>query len=275
MPSGEYSHQLSLTPSFAARGDKTEHRRLLKFLDERGAAEIDAVARVDLVRSGGQVGRPVAYLCSDSQIYWTKTRAQTGLAAELIVDRLAATVDVGPPAMIIRIHSFLSTVTGASRAIGTLNLLNVVSSKEFKVAGPMSPGAVPVIDAASWTRTAVFQSWIDVVDAQALLRTTDGHVFSHDHGDTFRNLMSGPPRMVVPEIPGIRLDWSSTREHAFEMVSRIESLQSVDILEAVAGIPDEDRWQGMFDRRLGIGRWLIKRQQLLRGEVTKWTSITA
>jgi hypothetical protein len=267
-------YQLPLAGAFSGDNDKATHRRIFETLESYGCEELEAVAPVDLARLGGRVGRPVPYLCSNGLVYWTKLKAQTGLAAELIVNRLASKLDVGPPTTIVRVDPFLATVGNSSRAVGTLNLTDVVSSKEL---GPAKHvGFNPaVVDAESRARIAVFQSWIDVVDEQVLVRTTDGRVFSYDHGDSFRSLMGGPPRMVVAEIAGIRFDWSSTSSAALSMVLEIEQLTSTEILEAAAGVPDEDGWQGLFSRRFGIARWLIKRQPLLRGEVMKWTRAQA
>jgi hypothetical protein len=270
----EQSHyQLPLAAAFSG-DDKGTHRRILEELETYGFQELEAVAPVDLARHGGRVGRPVPYVCSNDQIYWTKTKAQTGLASELIVNRLASKLDVGPATTIVRVDPFLATVGNSTRAVGTLNLTDVVSSKELGPAGQVSFDP-RVLNADSRTRTAVFQSWIDVVDEQVLLRTTDGRVFSYDHGDSFRSLMGGPPRMVVADIAGVRLDWSATSAAALGMVLEIEELTPTEILQAVSGIPDEDGWQGMFSRRFGIARWLMKRQRLLRGEVIKWTRALA
>ncbi len=269
------SYQLPLVAGTRAEGsEKSEQRRILESLDARGIAEIDAIAQVSLDRTGGRFSRPVPYLCSDSETYWTKTKSQTGLCSELIVNRLAHRLDVGPATTIVRIDGFLRTVGNSARAVGTLNVANVVSSKELMQTG-LEPFTATVVDANSWTRASVFQSWIDVIDEQLLVRTTDGVVFTYDHGDTFANLMPGPPRMVVAALPSPRLDWSATSAAALEMVLRIEQLSPVEILEAVAGIPDEPGWQGPASRRLGIARWLMKRQSLLRGEVIKWTRAPA
>jgi hypothetical protein len=267
-------YQLPLAAAFGADSDKAVHRRILEELESYGYEELEAVAPVELTRLGGQVGRPVPYLCSDDQVYWTKTKAQNGLAAELIVNRLASKLDVGPPTTIVRIDPFLATIGNSTRAVGTLNMTDVVSSKELGRPGRPAFDA-SVIDSDSRARTAVFQSWIDVVDEQVLVRTTDGRVFTYDHGDSFRTLMGGPPRRVVAEIAGCQLSWSATSSAALGMVLRIEELTPTEILEVVAGVPDEEGWQGMLPRRLGIARWLMKRQGLLRGEVIKWTTTQA
>lgn len=184
-------YQLPLVATVGERQGKLALRGVLEQLDSRGLHEIDAVALVDLPRHGGRVGRPIPYLCDNNDVYWTKTRAQTGLASELIVNRLAWKLDVGPPTAIVRIDPFLATVGSSTRAVGTINLTNVVASKELKSAS--TTRAPSAVDLDSRARTAVFQSWIDVVDEQVLVRTTDGRVFSYDHGDSFRTLLPGPP----------------------------------------------------------------------------------
>jgi hypothetical protein len=75
-------------------GSKAEFGRLLVDLDSQGFDEVDALARLDLQQHGGRVGRPIAYLCSDNGIYWTKTKAQSGLGPEFIANRLANRLDV-------------------------------------------------------------------------------------------------------------------------------------------------------------------------------------
>jgi hypothetical protein len=267
-------YQLPLAAALGTDNDKAGLRRILAELDSVGFQELEAIAPVELARHGGRVGRPLPYLCSNDEIYWTKRKAQTGLASELIVNRLASKLGIGPPTTIVRIDPFLATVGNSTRAVGTLNLTHVISSKELGL-GTQPGFDAAVVDQESRAGTAVFQSWIDVVDQQVLLRTTDGRVFSYDHGDSFRSLMGGPPRMVVADIAGIRLDWSSASSAALSMVVKIEQLTPTEILEAVSGVPDEDGWQGMFPRRFGIARWLMKRQRLLRNEVIKWTQTTA
>ena len=272
---GPDSYQLPLVASTrAASSEKSEQRRILESLDARGLAEIEAIAPAPLDRSGGRFSRPIPYICSDTETYWTKTRSQTGLSSELIVNRLAHRLAVGPATTIVRIDGFLRTVGPSARGVGTINVSNVVASKELTETG-LEPFSATVVDANSWTRVSVFQSWIDVVDEQLLVRTTDGVVFTYDHGDTFAALLPGPPRMVVAALPSLRLDWSATSAAAMEMVLRIEHLSPIEILEAVAGIPDEPGWQAALPRRLGIARWLMKRQSLLRGEVIKWTRAPA
>jgi hypothetical protein len=257
------------------RRDKADHRRMLEALDQFGTPEVDAVAHLDLPRQGGRYGRPVSYLCSDNQVYWTKTRSQTGLAGEFIANRLAYRLSVGPVSTIVRIAAFVAVSGGTSRAVGTLAMSDVVSSKELAATGDLATFDPRITDPESRARTAVFQSWVDMTDQQVLISTTDGRVYSIDHGDSFRNLLLGPPRMVVAPIPGVRIDWSATREAAVEMAREIEGLLPVEILQAAAATPDEPGWQGMFARRLGIARWLIKRQLPLREEVERWTRIAA
>jgi hypothetical protein len=271
-PKGSYYQLPLVAGTRAGSSDKSEQRRILEGLDARRIAEIDALAPVSFNRTGGRFSRPIPYLCSDAETYWTKTKSQTGLCSELIVNRLAHRPDVGPATTIVRIDGFLRTVGNSARAVGTLNVSNVVASKELMQTGLESFTAT-VVDANSWTRASVFQSWIDVVDEQLLVRTTDGVVFTYDHRDRFANLMPGPPRMVVAALPSLRLDWSATSTAAMDMVLRIEQLSAVEILEAVAGIPDEPGLQGLLSRRFGIARWLIKRQGLLRG-VDQSASVT-
>ncbi len=48
-----------------------------------------------------------------------------------------------------------------------------------------------------------------------------------------------------------------------QLSARIEALSEQDILAAVSRIPDGDGWLSLFDRRLAIANWLIKRQSVL------------
>lgn len=270
------AHQLPLVGAdLGPRAGRADLSRVLLELDSYGYNEVDARAQVDLVRQGGTFARPIAYLCSDEQIYWTKKRSQTGLCSELIANRLAYHLGVGPKTSIVRIDSFLmQRGSDSARAVGTINLTSVAASKEIEAAvgsGTLDPASV---DPHSRAGAAVFQSWIDIIDEQVLIGI-DGRVFSYDHGDAFRWMLPGPPRMVVASIPGTRLDWSASAASAIAMVDKIEAMTPVEVLEAVARIPDEPAWQGMFHRRLEIARWLIKRRELLREEVMKWTRAMA
>ena len=270
MVADEVDFQLPLTAALAGASRRQQFGDALHSLDQILIEEIEAVARVDLERFGGTVGRPIPYFCSDERVYWTKTRAQTGLSSELIGNRLAQQLAVGPDTSIIRIDPFLSVVGDSTRAVGTESLTNVVPSKGLDL------GATPVrISPESRAQVFVFQSWIDMADEQVLIRTTDGRVYSYDHGEAFREIPPGPPRIVLADIGGLRLDWAASYAGGLAMVDAIEALSDYDILVAVAGIPDEIGWNALFERRLAIARWLMKRRDVIRSEYMKWSRSVA
>ena len=270
MVADEGAYQLPLAAALAGTSRRQQRSDTLHSLDEILGEEIEAVTRVNLERFGGAVGRPIPYYCSNERVYWTKTKAQTGLSSELIGNRLAHQLDVGPATSIIRIDPFLSVVGDSTRAVGTEDLSHVIPSKGLDL------GATPIkVSLDSRARVLVFQSWIDLADEQVLIRTTDGRVYSYDHGEAFRFIPPGPPRIVLADIGGLRLDWAASYTAGLEMVSAIEALSDHDILVAVAGIPDELGWNALFDRRLAIARWLMKRRDALRNEYNKWSRSVA
>jgi hypothetical protein len=270
MVTDDGAYQLPLTAALAGGSRGHQLRDLLRSLDEIVAEEIEAETRVDLERSGGRVGRPVPYYCSNRGVYWVKTEAQTGLSSELIGNRLAHQLGIGPATSIVRLDPFLAVIGDSTRGVGTADVSPVLPSKA------LGPGNAPIkISSDGRARACVFQSWIDVADEQLLISTTDGRVYSNDHGEAFRELLPGPPRIVLADTGGLRLDWSSSFDAGLEMVSAIEELTDYEILVAVAGIPDEVGWNALFDRRLAIAKWLMKRREMLRVEYIKWSRSVA
>ncbi len=266
MPSDQPPVQLRLAETIAPRAGRNEYRLVLDRLDQLGIDEVVATAPVDLEQEGGRFGRPKAYLCSDKQIYWVKTRSQTGLCAELIANRLAHQLGIGPGTKVVRLDPFLLGRRESVFAVGTTNLTDVISSKQMTARTECPPR----IDTASWAQVAVFQSWIDLMDEQVLIGTKTGLIYSFDHGEAFRIVAPGPPRLVFAAIPGAQFDWRSGAYAGMSMMDAIDALTPIEIMEAVAGIPDHPGWQGSSDRRLSIGRWLVKRRPLLRKEVMTW-----
>lgn len=263
--------QLSLDAAILSAGSsRSEFRATLERLDSHGMSWVWAQAPVSLQQQGGRYARPRAYLCSDSTVCWVKERSQAGLASELIANRLAFTLGIGPRPKIVRMDAILNAFDENEYTVGTENVPSVISSKELVEARTqLAPGTVHLPTLA---HVSVFQSWIDVVDNQVLISLADGRVHSYDHGDTFRSLLPGRPRMIVPAIPGVQLRWADLRIPAMDMAGRIASLGTLEILEAVARMPIAAHWQSTLDRRMSIARWLVKRQPFILAEVDRWTS---
>lgn len=126
------------------------------------------------------------------------------------------------------------------------------------------------VDWNSWARVVAFQTWLYAGDPQAVIRATDGKIFSVDHGDCFRELAPGRPTgLIVPNLYGI----SGTQFDATAValaVDAIESITEQDLVMAAAGIPGDDPgWRMSIERRVRVIEWLMDRQPGVR-EVMRW-----
>ena len=218
---------------------------------------------------------PRAFLCSDGTIRWLKHKAQQGLLVEVIGGRLANAVAAGPSCCPVLVTSEaiageLGLVRFRGHVAGVDHRPGAESSKRLiRLLG--AAGTSLPIDSPSRAVAAAFQTWLDVSDPQVLINTLTGTVESFDHGDTFGELRKGPPsRVVIAKLPGSPSRLGFTYAELDMAVRRIEALTDLEILEAVAGVPDEPGWQASFARRLAIAEWLIKRKGRLREVLLGW-----
>lgn len=246
----------------------------LRSRDEADFEPLYAITYVETDPTGTSTN-PRPFICSDGKTYWLKGEAQQGLVAELIAGRLAAQLDVGPVAAIVRVPSAALPEDGsADRVKGVV----VGIKDEPNCENARNLGALlgtqfdpAQIDQASRGHTVVFQTWLGVSDSQVLVSLGTGRVFSFDHGDVFGTLdPPQDPSLIVTDIPGVDAQVGRSREHVEEMVSRVESLLDSELLEAVARVPDGAAWNSGLDRRLQIARFLRHRRDRIRVVTEQW-----
>jgi len=244
-------------------------------LDARGYTTIEALTDAGLGQSPTHA-RPNAFVCIDGKTYWVKGRAQQGLVAELIAGRLAAELDAGPMARVIRVtvevlphggtaDHLQGVVAGLEDLPGTVNGRDLAP---FIANGRFQPG---LVEPASRARVVVFQTWIGAGDSQVLVRLSDGTVFSIDHGDCFGSTAGQTdPTVVLTAIPGVPPEVGKEARYVSPAVEQIESITDGKLLEAVAGVPMGGEWRSPVERRVQIASWLAYRRGRLREVMRAW-----
>jgi len=195
------------------------------------------------------------------------------MGAELIADRFGSYVGVAPDTTVLDIgaaavprdHS-LDHLVGLRR--GSIELDDVFNDDELRLIGTsLRPSQ---INWKSWALVVCFQTWLYIRDPQAVLRMTDGRIFSVDHGNCFGELANGPPTgLVVPALLGV----SGVAFDASELdlaIRVIEEIPELTILAMVAGIPDGPEWRIPMERRVRVAEWLLMRQPGLRRVIEQW-----
>lgn len=218
---------------------------------------------------------PRAFLCTDGGVWWLKSKAQQGIAVEVIAGRLAKLVGAGPGACPVYVGSDaiagqLGLLRFEGHVAGIEHRPGVESSK--RLARLVGGGGIPVpVNGSSRAIVVAFQTWLNVDDPQVLINILTGDVETHDHGDTFGQLLKGPPSaVVIAKIPGVPDHFGLGRAELDMAIRRIETLTELDILWAVSGLPDGPGWRASFARRLAIAEWLIRRQRRLREVLMGW-----
>jgi hypothetical protein len=254
--------------SFASSKESRQDRRgrfhlELRVRDARSPAPIEA--RTYLGFAGYRTyAAPHRLLAANGTIYRVKERAQEGLGAEAIANRLAHRLGVGPDCQVIAItHAALPldnrTDSLAGLQLGTAEIEGVLNDDELRAADFRTDNCR--IDWESWATVVAFQTWIYAGDPQAVLCIDDGRIFSVDHGACFRALPPGPPTgLVGPELFGI-----SGRQfdavHLIEALAKIEAITEADLLALASGIPGDDPgWRMPIERRVRVLEWLASRQ---------------
>jgi hypothetical protein len=255
--------------------DRARHRVDLMRLDRLRKRPIAALTHLQ-GPPNGKASRPHLFLAANGRSYWVKTKAQRGLFPEYAIGQLAALVGAGPGAELISVQRsalplngtldrFEGTFVGSEHVPGAVN---IEEFGELVTSGLLDP---QVVDARSRARTIAFQTWVNAMDEQVLVRLEDGVVLTIDHGDCLSALPPGPPsRIVVAPIGGLSGTVGRDWRVVSEAVDAITAISEGQILEIVAGLENLDGWQAPFERRLMAARWLIKRQQKLGEELGKW-----
>jgi hypothetical protein len=152
--------------------------------------------------------------------------------------------------------------------IASVELDDVFNNDELRAFSISVPAAR--IDWGSWALVVAFQTWIYAGDPQAVIRVTDGRIFSVDHGRCFAQLLKGRPAgLIVPELYGVS-GIAFPAAHVAAALDRIENLAETEVLAAVAGIPGDSGWRMPIERRHRTAEWLIKRQTRLRETLGAW-----
>lgn len=248
----------------------------LELLERRGYEVVDAVTHVGGPPSSS-LASPNRFVCVDGKTYWLKAAAQEGLVAELIAGRIAAKVQAGPMARIVRVPAETLPTSGVAN-----HLLGIVAGSEDQFGMVNTKDLAPFLANAQFDATAIdpfararviaFHSWLGLSgDAQILVGLTDGGVLSIDHGDAFSNTSStNDPTVLAKAIPGVDDAVGRRVRHIRAAVRTIESLSDMDLVNAVAGVPSGDPWRGPVARRLEIVGWLAHRRDRLWAVMDKW-----
>lgn len=227
----------------------------------------------------------MTFVCSDGKVYWVKGHSQQGLRAELIIGRLAKTLDVGPKAEIVSVERLLlpegaqMTYNDDGLHCGTEDIPDTINAREIRsILSPDEVTQLP-IDSASKARVCIFQTWISMGDQQVLIRPSDGQIYSIDHSDA---LASGKNRedfspIFVTEIPGRAVDVKTDFAALDSMITEIENLSNDFLLNCVANIPPSPAWHGSnissaesVGQRFAIYEWLTYRRDRLREGLKPW-----
>jgi hypothetical protein len=202
-----------------------------------------------------------------------KRRAQDGLGAEFGGNRIAALLSVGPATRVIEIPRAALPADGrldylAGLQLGTYQLDDVMNDDELRKFAPTLDA--DRIDWWSWARVVAMQTWLYVGNPQAVLRLTDGQIFSVDHGMCFAELVrGGPTGVVVPPLHGVAGTPFDSR-CVSAAVEAIESILEDDLIAAMAEIPEDQAWRMPLDRRIRIVDWLLDRQFGVRKVLEPW-----
>jgi hypothetical protein len=247
----------------------------LRLLDSSPVACLTALA-LGTHAAGTSTG-PRTFICDDREEYWVKRRAQSGLLAELAAGRLAEKLGAGPHVSAVRVpwealprDRSLSEFDGIW--VGIQHVPAGISARDIGLLLGTKRLDHSLLDEDSRALAIALQTWLNDEDPQVLIDMDSGHVLSIDHGQCFKELLKGPPtRIVITPIPGIPDNYGFRAEPMDRALARIEALSEQDILAAVSRVPDGDGWLSLFDRRLAIANWLIKRQSVLREVMRQWS----
>lgn len=273
----ETDREVSGQSTYAVERDQRQQRFIE--IRRRDAVQQEPIAAIAYAGPTGYrtYAPPHRFVGTDARTYLVKPRAQEGLGAELIAGRIGAFLGIAAETIVMEIgaaslprNGSLDHFSGPQLA---MRELEPVFNNEELVAYGMSP-LRDQVDWDSWSLVLCFQSWLYVRDAQAVLRWTDGKVFSVDHGNCFFELAKGPTTGVVApslhSVSGTRFD--ASRLHA--AVREIELIPEQILLELVSNVPDGDNWRMPIERRLRIAEWLLRRQPSVRDVLPRRSAIS-
>ncbi len=249
-------------------------RRLLEIRRQQSAGAQTVAAAGYLGRTGYRTyASPYRFVGDDGVRYRVKMRAQQGLGVELVIGRLGAYFGVSPETTVLEIgagavpddHSVDYLI---GRQVASVEIDDVMNDDELRSYGvELRPDQV---DWLSWAQVVAFQTWIYAQDPQAMIRLSDGRVFSIDHGNCLAALPKGPlTGLVVPRLHGV----SNTAFPAHcvaQAVGEIETMTEESILAIVAGVPEDPGWRMPIERQLRTAEWLLSRQPDLREVMGPW-----
>lgn len=246
----------------------------LNELDQRGYQVFEAIRH-----AGGHsatFSAPNQLVAIDGRTYWVKGHVQQGLVAELIAGRLARRCGAGPEATILHVTPEVAEegqipTDQLGLVVGSRDEPNTVNARDLGNLAPDVSFPATGIDGPSRALVVTFQTWLGVGDAQVLVRLTDGHVLSIDHGDAFGSTSSRErPVPIVTDIPGVGPDVGRRKGDVMVAVNRIQSISDMDLINDVARVPAGAAWRSPAARRLEIAEYLAFRRDLLEEVMTEW-----
>jgi hypothetical protein len=249
-------------------------RRMLEIRRQQSAGIRTVAAAGYLGRTGYRTyASPYRFVGDDGIRYRVKMRAQQGLGVELVIGRLGAYFGIAPETTVLEIgpgavpddHSVDYLI---GRQVASVEIDDVMNDDELRSYGvELKPEQ---IDWLSWAQVVCFQTWIYAQDPQAMIRLSDGKVFSIDHGNCLSALPKGPlTGLVVPRLHGAT-NTSFPSTHVAKAVQEIERMTEASILAIVAGVPDDPGWRMPIERQLKTAEWLLSRQPDLREVMGPW-----
>jgi hypothetical protein len=252
--------------------DRAQER--LNELDRRGYQVLEAIRH-----AGGHsssYSAPNQLVAIDGRTYWVKGHVQQGLVAELVAGRLARRSGAGPEAAILHVTREVAEegqipTDQLGLVVGSRDEPNTVNARDFGNLAPDLSFRATGIDGPSRARVIAFQTWLGVGDAQVLVRLTDGHVMSIDHGDAFGATASQDrPTLIVADIPGVPPEVGRRKGDVMVAVNQIQSISDMDLINDVARVPAGAAWRSPATRRLEIAEYLASRRDQLEEVMSEW-----
>jgi hypothetical protein len=270
--------RLALGDESASDSRRSRRGRLLVSLRIAEASVTEPIRAVTYLGPSGfrTFSAPHRFIGADGRIYLVKQRAQQGLGAEAFANALAEQLQVGPEAAVVEIGPGVLPTDGrlsymVGQRVATVELDDVLNHQQLLKLG-YTPDPAKV-DWPSWVRTIAFHTWIYAGDPQAVLRVTDGRIFSIDHGDCFRELLrGGPTGLIVPALYGVA-GVSFDQSYLSGAIDTVEDVSESDLVRMAARIPDGPGWRMPIERKIRLIEWLLDRQPGVR-EVIGWRRLS-
>jgi hypothetical protein len=257
---------------------RSSRRARLAELDQDPLRPIYALTPVPFERPH-TFSAPVPFVCSDGRVWWLKEKLRAGLSVELVAGRLAQILDAGQPAEIVfaprrdiapadshsRILGMVVGVLDLPHSMPTGQLVDVIGDGRFDVRR---------LDGRSRARVVALQTILSVTDPQVFVSLNTGRLYSYDHDECLNSLIRGPMQLVLAPIPGVNAGFGSDRRSLDEAIGMVEAITEEQVLNAVACIPDDLRWQAPFARRIAMAEMVIRRQKGIGEVMTQWAHLS-